>query len=196
MTTLSFKFLELLPFVIFQAKFFCPEHNLNSISHINLRENMLVFYLYSNLLFRCCVTKSPIGGGSGAWQALLVSFNSFPSKPWFSRVCRKGFLKTLWEKEKLLEMSNFSISRSVFYPQFLLFPQCFLPIWKTFFYFHQTQNCRLQTLSVWKGLKFVVWEKVNLYQMATVENFCKLNMECISNDETRNKSFTTPVSVF
>ena len=22
-------------------------------------------------------------------------------------------------------------------------------------------NCRLQTLSVWKGLKFVVWERVN-----------------------------------
>ena len=44
--------------------------------------------------------------------------------------------------------------------QFLLFPQCFLPFWKTFYHFHQTQNCCLQTLSVWKSLKFVVWERV------------------------------------
>ena len=44
---------------------------------------------------------------------------------------------------------------------FLLFPQCFLPVWKTFFHFHKIQNCCLQTLSVWKSLKFVVWERVN-----------------------------------
>ena len=41
--------------------------------------------------------------------------------------------------------------------QFLLFPQCFLPIWITFCHFRQIWNCRLQTLSVWKSLKFVVW---------------------------------------
>ena len=40
--------------------------------------------------------------------------------------------------------------------QFLLFPQCFLPIWITFCQFRQIQNCRLQTLSVRKSLKFVV----------------------------------------
>ena len=44
--------------------------------------------------------------------------------------------------------------------QFLLFPLCFLPVWKTFCHFHQTRNCHLQTLSVWKSLKFVVMEKV------------------------------------
>ena len=37
--------------------------------------------------------------------------------------------------------------------QFLLFPQCFLPIWRTFCYFLQTLNCHLQTLSIWKGIK-------------------------------------------
>ena len=42
--------------------------------------------------------------------------------------------------------------------QFLLFPQCFSPIRITFCHFHQIQNCRLQT--VWKHLKFVVWERV------------------------------------
>ena len=43
--------------------------------------------------------------------------------------------------------------------QFLLFPQCFLPFWKTFHHFHRILNCRLQTLSVWKSLRFVVRER-------------------------------------
>ena len=44
--------------------------------------------------------------------------------------------------------------------QRLLFPQCFLPFWRTFHYFHQIQNSRLLTLSVWKSLIFVIWDKV------------------------------------
>ena len=44
--------------------------------------------------------------------------------------------------------------------QFLIFPRCFLPFWRTFCQFHQIWNCRLQTLSIWKSLKFVVWETV------------------------------------
>ena len=43
--------------------------------------------------------------------------------------------------------------------QFLFFPQCFLPVWRSFCHFHQIWYCRLQTLSVWKSLKFVVWER-------------------------------------
>ena len=46
------------------------------------------------------------------------------------------------------------------YEQFLLFPQCFLPVLRTFCHIHQIWNCRLQTLSVWKCLKFVVWERI------------------------------------
>ena len=42
------------------------------------------------------------------------------------------------------------------YEQFLLFPQCFLPFWRSFFHFHQIKICRLGTLSVWKSLKVVV----------------------------------------
>ena len=42
------------------------------------------------------------------------NINTFPNKPWFSRVCSTGHLKTLWEKEKLLVKSNFSFSYSVF----------------------------------------------------------------------------------
>ena len=44
--------------------------------------------------------------------------------------------------------------------QFLLFPPCFLTVWITFSHVYQISNCRLQTLSVWKSLKFVVWERV------------------------------------
>ena len=42
-------------------------------------------------------------------------FNPFPNKSWFLRVCRTILLKTQREKEKLLVMSNFSFSHSVFY---------------------------------------------------------------------------------
>ena len=51
--------------------------------------------------------------------------------------------------------------------QFLLFPQCFLPVWRTFCHFHLIQNCRLQTLSIWKSLKFIVWERVNGHENAS-----------------------------
>ena len=53
--------------------------------------------------------------------------NPIPNKPWFLRICRVSFFKTLWEKEQLLVTSNF-----------FLFPQCFLPFWRTFCYFDQS----------------------------------------------------------
>ena len=51
----------------------------------------------------------------GELSATFIKFNPFPNKPWFLRVCNASFLKTLWEKEKLLVTSNFSFSH------------CFLP---------------------------------------------------------------------
>ena len=65
------------------------------------------------------------------------------------RVSSTSLLKTLWEKKKL---------------QFLLFPQCFLSFERTFRHLHQIQNCRLQTLSVWKSLKFIIWERFNSFR--------------------------------
>ena len=67
------------------------------------------------------------------------------TSPGFLPVSSISLLKTLWKKETLLLMSHF--------------PQCFLPHWRTFCHFHQIYNC-LQTLSVWKSLKFVIWERV------------------------------------
>ena len=43
--------------------------------------------------------------------------NPFQNEPWFLRVCSISLLKTLWEKEKNARKE-----------QYLLFPQCFLPI--------------------------------------------------------------------
>ena len=80
---------------------------------------------------------------------LFIYFNHFPNKLWFLRLCSSSLLKTLWKKEKLLVTSNFSFSHSVFYP-----------FGWTFCHFHPIWYCRLQTLSVWKSLKFVVWERV------------------------------------
>ena len=77
-------------------------------------------------------------------------FDRFPDKLWFSRVCTTKLLKTLRKGENA---GN---------EQFLLFPQCFLSFCKTFHYFHQIQNCHLQTLLVWNSLKFVVWERVKV----------------------------------
>ena len=43
--------------------------------------------------------------------------------------------------------------------QFLLYPQCFLSFWRIFLPFW-SQNARLQPLTIWTSLKFVVWERV------------------------------------
>ena len=49
-----------------------------------------------------------------------ICFNPFPNKPWFLLVCNTSLLKTQGKGE---------IARN---EQFLLFPQCFLPIWMDF----------------------------------------------------------------
>ena len=43
--------------------------------------------------------------------------------------------------------------------QFLLFPQCFLPVWQTFCDFHQVLNFRLQTFSFEESKIFCQLEK-------------------------------------
>ena len=47
---------------------------------------------------------------------LAKCLNSFPNPSWSLRVWSISFLKTRWEKKKLLVTSNFFFSRSVFYP--------------------------------------------------------------------------------
>ena len=54
---------------------------------------------------------------------LFFLFNPFPNKPWFLRVGRTSLENTVGKGE---------IARN---KQFLLFPQCFLPVWRTFCHF-------------------------------------------------------------
>ena len=51
-----------------------------------------------------------------AFVSINSLFSPFPNKPWCLPVCSTSLLKTLWEKKKLLVMSNFSFSPNVFYP--------------------------------------------------------------------------------
>ena len=97
-------------------------------------------------------------------------FNPFPNKPWFLRVCSRSLLKTLWEKGEIARNE-----------QFLLFPWYFLPIWRTFCYFNQLRDCRLQILSVWKSVKFFVWERV---KAIALNLYCSIpNINSIPNDK-------------
>ena len=89
------------------------------------------------------------------WERL----NPFPNKPRFLHFCRTSPLKTLLRKEKLLVSRNFSFSCSVF-----------LSFWRTFCQLHQIQNCRLQTLSIWTSLKFVVSERHKLFFISIETN--------------------------
>ena len=78
-------------------------------------------------------------------------FNPFPNKP-FLCVCSTSLLKTLWEKDKLLVKSNFSFSHSVFNQFGELCP-----------IFTEFKIVIGKSLSTWKGLKFLVRERVNQY---------------------------------
>ena len=90
-------------------------------------------------------------------QPHVKSVSPFPNKPWFLCVYnRSTSLENTVRKGEIA--SN---------EQFLLFPQCFPPAWRIFFHFHQIWNCRLQTVSVWKNLKFVVRTRVK------GENLCQ-----------------------
>ena len=85
----------------------------------------------------------------GLFGKRLILFNPFLHNPWILRVCHASLLKTLWKKEKLLISTNFSLSHSVFHHI------------GASSQFHQIWNCCLGTHSVWKSLKFIIWERVN-----------------------------------
>ena len=77
----------------------------------------------------------------------IINLNPLPNKSWFLPVCSTSLLKTLWEKEKLLMKSNFSFSRSVFYPLGKLsaiFVKSEIVVYKLFQF---------------ESLKFIVWER-------------------------------------
>ena len=91
----------------------------------------------------------------------LSSGNPFPNKPWLLCVCSTSLLKTLWEKEKLLMMSNFSFSHGVSYP-----------IGELSAIVVKSWNYCLQSLSVWKSLKFAFWERINWSSETVYTRLC------------------------
>ena len=100
------------------------------------------FFLFLNYLFHQKESSSTHQKHQNG-----LPFNHFAHKPWFLCVCSKSF-------ENTVEIGEIA------HKQFLLFPQHFPPFWGTFRHNHQFLNCGLQTISVWKSLKFVVWERV------------------------------------
>ena len=100
-------------------------------------------------LKECCAEHWYKGTLGKDWWNNFNNLKPFPKQPLvFTHLQYKSF----W---KLCEKGEISHNE-----QFLLFPQCFLSIRRTFCNFHQIGNCCLQTLSVWKSLKFVVWDRV------------------------------------
>ena len=119
---------------------------------------------------------------------LVQCINLFPNKPRFLRVCNKRLSKTLREMDKFLVTSNFklvengrkfskqvdntmgneAIARN---DQLHRFPQCLraISLFATVFY-TCFENClpfstNLKSslanfFSVWKSVKFVIWERV------------------------------------
>ena len=70
--------------------------------------------------------------------------NSFPNKPWFMCLLYKSFENTVGKGEIACR------------EQFLFFPQCFVPFLRTFCHIQQIQNYRIQIVSFWNSLNFVV----------------------------------------
>ena len=74
-------------------------------------------YILSTLVWKMMVTHMVCFFLTVMHRVCFLSFYTpFPNKPWFFHLCSTSLLKTLQEKEKLLVLSNFSFSHSVFYP--------------------------------------------------------------------------------
>ena len=83
------------------------------------------FTFFQNVFYANCILKSFNShisvvacsffefGTVSKWS-ITEWVNPFPNKPLFLHVCIISVLKTLWKKEKLLVMSNFSFYYSVF----------------------------------------------------------------------------------
>ena len=90
----------------------------NTVKKFWEKEKMMVtsifVFFFSKTVFK---GRLPTEGDRFKMVCIVwLSFNPFPKKPWFARVCNTSLLKTSWEKEKLLVTSNFSFFHSVFYP--------------------------------------------------------------------------------
>ena len=113
------------------------------------------FPLFSHILIVVCKFFE-FGHVKNFGKELTLSQTS----PDFLYVCSTSRLKTLWEKEELLIMSNSSFPPSVFYP---------FGVHAVTFIKYETVVCTL--FGVWKSKKFVIWETVNYMNKTVSFNF-------------------------
>ena len=115
-------------------------------------ENNLIFMFHSpqGFLFQYLFLKNIILTRKLDMCGVMVSLLTLPqTSPGFHVSAVKVFRKPYGKRR------NCSLRAiSPFPTVFSTFLEGFLP-------FHQIQNCRLLTLSIWKSLNFVVWERVN-----------------------------------
>ena len=84
-----------------------------------------------------------------------ANLNPFPNKPWFLHVCSTSLENTVG-KEKIAHSKQFLFPPPLPPPLFSTRLDNFLLLSSNFI-------CHLQTLSVWKTLKFVVWERLKVF---------------------------------
>ena len=81
-------------------------------------------------------------------------------------------------------MSNFSISHCAFYP-----------LGELSVIYVKLKKLRLQTLSVWKSLKFVVWERVKDYTTCNSSSIINRQV-CANHNSVMLKGFLHEIFVF
>ena len=106
---------------------------------------------------------------------MFIRVNPFPNKPWFLCVCSASLLKTLWEKGKLLVMSNFSFSHNVFYwfgELSAIFIKFGIVVCKLF-QFRRVKNLlsgnRLSVSNMDKSIMLLFGKEITLYQTTTFD---------------------------
>ena len=130
----------------------CPQNRV--WNWINGFRKLSLPVLWSLVLMIYTVTDNDIFGteNSEFWKQVFgFDLTLSQTSPGFTCLQNRSFQNTVGKEE---------IARN---EQFIFFPQCFLLVWRTFCHFHQIWNCRLQTLWVWKSLKFVILERVIPY---------------------------------
>ena len=108
---------------------------------------------------------------------MTLPVNYFPNKPWFLHVCSKSLVKTLWEKEKFLVRSNSSFTHN------------FLP-------FSSNLKLLLANSSVWKNLKVLELERVEMASIEVTSNRNRTNQRYLVNVHSQQKDGLTLSSIY
>ena len=147
----------------------------NSFSFLTLPKQALVFTFLHYTSFENTMGKGEIAHNEQFLHFLkcFLPFNPLPNKKFFNwsklKTCadNKINVNKRLKPDMRREENIVGKGENAGNQHFLLFPQYFQNLSSSgslkvgiVCNFHQISNCHLQSLSVWKGLKFVVWERV------------------------------------